>query len=266
MIIPKRMAFVWDDSRLSWLRYLTIASFQRLNPDWELRLYHVCATGQRAWRGGEAVDAQDYKGPDYSDLLGSLDLKHFDVSLPLDNLSPVHASDLARFQYLAEEGGWYSDLDILYVRPMTTIKKLVASSKTVFCQTAGVIGIGFLAGQRGFPLWQNVYQNALSRYNPCEYQSCGILALHDLVGTVQRLKQAYVQSYPVDLPSETVYPWDHKQVSRIFEQDNVVPSGCVGIHWFGGHPTSQQWNNRITRHTCRQFTNTISRYVQELAL
>jgi hypothetical protein len=45
--IPKRMSFFWAGGPMSWLRYLTLASFRHLNPNWEMRIYHCPTTSRK---------------------------------------------------------------------------------------------------------------------------------------------------------------------------------------------------------------------------
>ena len=37
--IPKRIFFYWGGSDMSWMRYMTLYSFRKMNPDWEVILY-----------------------------------------------------------------------------------------------------------------------------------------------------------------------------------------------------------------------------------
>ena len=49
--IPKIAHFYWHGGMLSWLRYLTLKTFQIQNPDWELRCYFpkIEHTGDTNW-------------------------------------------------------------------------------------------------------------------------------------------------------------------------------------------------------------------------
>ena len=38
-MIPRRISFFWH-GRMSWMRFLTLQTFRRHNPDWEIHLYH----------------------------------------------------------------------------------------------------------------------------------------------------------------------------------------------------------------------------------
>ena len=122
------------------------------------------------------MDAQDFAGPDYSGRLTSLNVQHYEVDAPLPDLAPTYASDLWRFRYLGTTGGWYSDMDIPWVRPMTAIRRATADAGAGVCQTAGVIGIGFLAGEPNCSMWQGICATALESFHPADYQTTGVSA------------------------------------------------------------------------------------------
>jgi Glycosyltransferase sugar-binding region containing DXD motif len=261
--IPKRMSFFWAGGAMSWLRYLTLASFRRLNPDWEMRLYHCPTSSRKSWNTGESLDAQDYAGPDYGSRIMSLKVQPCEVEAPLPDLSPNYASDLWRFQYLSTTGGWYSDLDILWVRPMAALRHATADAGAVVCQTAGVIGVGFLGGEPQCAMWQGICAAAFDGFSPPDYQSAGVLPVHYHAEGLDGLRRRYPSTRLMTVPDATVYPWDYRQVDHIFGQRHTVPDNCIGIHWFGGHPESQKWNCRMTEDTYQGFDSTFAFYANQ---
>jgi hypothetical protein len=40
--------------------------------------------------------------------------------------------------------------------------------------------------------------------------------------------------------------------------------GAVGLHWFGGAPLSQTWNQLLTPENWKQYDSTFTSYLQEL--
>jgi hypothetical protein len=79
-MIPKRAFFFWSSPKpMSWLRSLSIQTFKKFNPDWEVTLFD---------------------------------------KVPLNGMHPVHRSDLFRYEELAERGGVYFDTDIVFFRPV----------------------------------------------------------------------------------------------------------------------------------------------------
>ena len=263
--MKKVMAFFWSGDKLSWMRYMCFYSFSKLNPDWEIRLYMTEVCGRRKWDSGESLDAEDYRGIAYS--IDDLNIKQIEWIPPIANLSPTHAADLFRWDYMQTEGGWYSDTDFLWVQPMPDI-----DADFVGCETYGIIGVGLLAG-RPNKLWKGLYESALKGYDPKRYQSTGTEAIYRYAGMppmmgweriAQKLKLYHPTLEIKILPHAVYYPWAATEVYNIFNKTESVPEDCVGIHWFGGSPLGQEWNNKLTGHSCWYLHNTYTKYARQL--
>lgn len=258
------MAFYWGGTKLSWMRYLTLLSFRKLNPDWEMIVYHSKTHPHRSWKSWERMDSIDFKGSDYTYLIKKLGLEHREIEIPIASPSPTFASDLCSYEYMGTVGGWYADMDVLWVKPMSAIEHLTKDAGAVLCLTENVMGIGFLAGEPGCRLWHGVHATALRNYSPQEYQSCGVLAMHLHLKDIPTTQKMYPSVNVIQVPTETVYPWSAKQVKQIFFQTHKVPESCIGIHWFGGHPKSQIMNNQLTSRNMNRFKCTFTRYAKDI--
>ena len=122
--IPKIAHFYWGNPTLPYLRYLTIYSFYKFNPDWEIRFYYPKYPYTiNTWKSKE----QRYKfiGKDYYAELRKLPIKiiEFDMkNIGISNdISEVFKSDYLRWFLLATVGGLWSDMDIIYFKPMNTL-------------------------------------------------------------------------------------------------------------------------------------------------
>lgn len=241
MTIPHRMAFFWDGP-MSWLRWLTLHSFRRLNPDWEMRLYSCGTSRRRTWGSGERMDCEWPGGVDYRGRVAELGVQQHTVELPLADLSPAHASDLFSYRYLGTDGGWYADLDILWVQPMESMRGAVQDANAVLARVMDIPAVGFLGGTPDCAFWQHAYRTALTSHDPSNYQSCGAEVLYHTA-------HANVPgSRVVEVPSVTVYPFwpTARGMAQLWREVVCLPPECIGIHWFGGHPDSQAWNRRLT--------------------
>ena len=264
--IPKRMGFFWAGPRLSWMRYMTIHSFRHHNPDWRIVLHRIEVAGRKTWESGETQDAQS--GPDYTERLKDLDIEVRPWEAPRRGLAPAHASDFCEWEQLGTRGGWFADMDILFVRPMPSVRH----ANVVFCLQDGYMAIGLLGASPGCRLFQEIARRALAGYCAADYQSTGAEAVYKLAklgihwGRVNapgdkclaRFRADYPDLAIVGLPPETVYPYSCKQINRIFGETNSLPAQCVGIHWFGGNSLSQQWNDRLTHENYREYRNTFT--------
>jgi hypothetical protein len=238
---------------------MTLASFRRWNPEWEMQLYTpTLPCAGKTWNTIECDD-MEYAGPDYNALVESLEIARHQWKSPVPHMAAAPASDLFSYDYLSTIGGWYSDMDILWCRPMIDV---AAKTDVVLCKTANVFAVGLMASSGGSPFWGDVFRLAGHSYRTNEYQSCGVLVLDNHIGKVDSLDKRYPAQHVVVLPDATVYPWDYRQTHRIFSETNTVPENSTGIHWFGGHPNAQRWNNRLTADNCRDYDNTFCTYAQ----
>jgi hypothetical protein len=250
---------------------MTIYSFRKLNPDWEIHLCSYKAVGQ--WKFHGCLDSRDYRGEDYTAKCLELGIHVADWIPPIQNLSPVYASDLFRWAYLNSVGGWYSDMDVLWVQPMTDLYQRTKDCDFVGCETYNLIGVGLLAGSPN-DLWNDLYRAALNDYDADHPQSTGTLVInryvHDSPKFINWKKALQVLNdrHPTltieILKHEVGCPFNFTQVDRIFKSTETLPTDCVCLHWFGGHKISQEFNNRLTEKNFRETHNTFTKYAEKL--
>ena len=122
-MIPKTMHFFWCGERMSWFRYSLLATFKKLNPDWRAILHTASVVSvEETYVDKYYQDFLTYDGPNWlpevSDL--GIEVQDHKIGYGLDEtLGPVFKADISRWQILWKEGGFYSDTDILYTRPMS---------------------------------------------------------------------------------------------------------------------------------------------------
>jgi hypothetical protein len=128
--IPKRMTFFWAGKTISWLRYMTLYSFVKLNPDWDVHL--VTSNAKVKDKEWECHNEQDFMTKvedknDYYYLIKKLKITitNWKMEYPFqkriktwNDISPPHKCDFLEWKTLSNEGGYFSDMDILYLRPM----------------------------------------------------------------------------------------------------------------------------------------------------
>lgn len=261
-MIPKRMSFFWGGSPMTWMRYLTLASFRHHNPNWDMYLYTPPTQSEgKSWASWEEDDYQ-YSGYDYASRLGSLKIHHRQWLPPKIGLSAAHACDLFEWNILYTEGGFYSDMDILYVAPMTAVYDEVREANAVMSLEANNdYAIGFMASSPGNPLFADIYTHALAAYNSVSYQCAGTEAIYRTAGqwpvdlvrrpqtsqeTIQIMRADYHPRTIAQIPSETVYPHHWSRMGPVYEETVDLPKTTIGIHWYGGLPLSQTYNKRWT--------------------
>ncbi len=268
--MPKRISLFWA-GRMSWMRYLTLLSFRLHNPDWQICLYapqEPCVAKQ--WTTHEDDD-HDYSGKDYRTELADLGITQHTCALPVKHLASAQASDLFQWQLLGGGGGFYADMDILWLKSLEPLRQSVETADAVFCLESGVLAIGFLAANRHCLLFRDVLATAESVQN-AGYQHYGTTLLYQATSSTPGQGRAAVENfcrqYPdleiTSVPDKTVYPFDWRQIGSIFEESHPVPEESVGLHWFGGDPMSRKWNNLLTTANWSDYNNTFTRCLSSL--
>ena len=271
---------------------MTLKSFRMFNPTWDITLYTShCPKDIKTWVTPETQDFFCFKGDDYMNLIGDLNVSivPWDISnngitavAETPNISASHRSNLFKWAKLATDGGIYSDLDIIYFKPIDEFYDKMVSDEydTAICQT-DYLSIGFLASAGNNPFFKDLFLNSLDHYNAGEYQSAGVSNIYDLYnktkegeGAIAMIREKYPQlnqydifinchpskvlnvaqeRYPelrfYNIPFPLVYPLDSKEVEAAFNTGfdvNLAPPETIGYHWYAGHPISQNFNNLLT--------------------
>jgi len=278
-VIPKRISFFWGGEMMSWLRYMTLFSFRILHPDWKMYLYMGSGYNQeKPWEGHNTSDFLEYQGPDYSDRVGGLDVE----VVPFGNLTPnraatsVHMSDVFEWWVLGTHGGLYSDMDILYIRPIDEWFERVRDNHALVSFFNNHFSIGFLGACEGCSFYRELERICYTHYSikaPNDYQGLGIHVITELMRNVHKVALDKVDTLRLEYPEivfhniskELVYPYDSESIIRIHGPaiGDVLSETC-GIHWYGGHPISQQANSILNEVTVKQGKSIICRQVTRL--
>ena len=250
---------------MSYLQYLSVVSFRRHNPTWEINLF--IPTEQSAleptWSTGEQQCT--YDGEDYLERTKGLcavvpvDFNEHELSKPRHE---VQRSDIIRWFILHKFGGVWSDIDILYVRPV---------SGQLLGPEVGVVYhndpyIGFLAGQPGQQLFGDLYNIAkgnLRRNVDDTYQSLGgdLFRIH--YGSFKGLRATYPDTKITNFPMDLVYPYlpNNDVEALFFGEDDKTTAATIGIHWYNGSSRAKDYQNNFEEY--RYNNSLISRLVRE---
>lgn len=266
---------------------MTLWSFRKLHPDWEIVLYfNDCKVRKKQW--DKEHNEQDYfswKGVDYFDKLQKLNI-HLQSWSITDNelaprfkselgLAPPHKSDLLEWYKLYAEGGIYSDMDILYVRPIDSLWESLNENKVTGCLGChkGTIRIGWMASQPSNELFRDVFKTAVRQYNPSRYQSTGALSVYSLFKVkaqegalpLSKIQKTYPNEKLASFPAQLFYLFQ-RCIPRIWEDNVELPPEVLGIHWYGGHPLSQSWNRLLDEETWEKHSNTFTTACRNLLI
>ena len=244
-MIPKVLYLYWGGDPLSWLRYLTVVSFKKYNPDWTVKINSPAEpSGIVNW--GTDEQRTQYKGKNYAKPQLYFDMKEVGMN---NSMSEVHKSDIFRLWVLSTFGGVYCDFDVLFTKPLPKIDKRTYSYNNHY-------SIGFLAAEQGDEIMNQLINFAKTNTSIGKYQSYG-----------STLWSRALDEEPKgwNLPKNFIYSYDWTQVDSLFNKTVTLPPDAVGIHWYGGSSVASEWENKLTPTNYKQFDSTIVNIIKELA-
>lgn len=267
----KKAHFFWSGPSLPYLYYLSLYSFRKLNPDWEVILYtSFDDLDKPTWTTGEQGDGVSHSGPNYFERCRDTadEVVVFDFEdIGFDNaLHPVHKADILRQYLMCEVGGLWSDMDILWVKSMSDVYDETLSKVDItFCyqKKAFVSGVTYSTGSNN-SIYRNILKHIQSSYAMAgrkieQYQAAGpdTLYLTQLQGDLGKNKNIFeITSLPfgsnivtgaaigmraINLRQNYFCPFWYNEVDKIFSPEKfsekgyeLLPKDTIGLHWFGG--------------------------------
>lgn len=242
--IPKIAHFYWGASALPLSRYLTLASFSKYNPDWELRLYRPTTTSTYGRCYAEAYTGKCYL--DEAEKIAKVEYVDFGY---FSDLWDVHKSDILRWHLLSTIGGIWSDMDILYVDNVSVLKTenichgdevdlLLCFNKSLYHHA-----IGFIGSARGEPTMKLLSSLSGEKFNKEEFQCVG----SDLLLNNGIDYPFLLRSFPVisNISFYSLYQVNWSMVNLLHREPPVglTSDGIVGVHWYAGSPDSIDFQN-----------------------
>ncbi len=272
---------------MSWLRYMTLASFRHSNPEWRIQLHRMeLPPCPQTW---STLETQDFAFGDakcnYISLVPALGVEVVDWPPPCDVPSPIHASDIFQWQVLSTTGGVYCDMDILFTAPITSAIR--GENDTYVCLFRETAPIGLLAACPRNRFYADVFRTALERIG-APYQSAGCEAVtatidrYDTFAAQQArmpsesaIEKCRLQAIKLQHPAHTfknldctvIYPfwWDRAAEEVFTARHTTLPAGCVGVHWYAGSPVSQQANQVLNHANFMSYSNTLSYFAAKVS-
>jgi mannosyltransferase OCH1-like enzyme len=208
--IPKVINFFWANEKMSWLRYISIWTAKKFNPEWEVRLYlHACEEkyeiSEGPWTHENIVqDFFNYEGENFLEKLQEIDVKiinwqprilnktsgsmseamQMDEPFVPKDSTPPQRGDYFKWYLMATEGGFYSDNDILFVKSMDDLYEQYRFKANLISYDMDdkYFSVGFLASSGKSNFYKDIYIEALKLYTVGNYQQAGVVALNLSLG------------------------------------------------------------------------------------
>lgn len=238
--IPKILHVYWGGNNLSYLRYLTVTTFIRHNPDWNVRFYYPThPTKEMTWHTHEQKGMPTIT--DYTEELMKLPITKVPVNFEQfgysNSISEVHKSDVIRMILLSTVGGLWSDMDIFYFKPMSSLylnSEEYRDIETFYCNNEYGHSIGFLMSTPGNKFFATLLELSKRHYNQHLYQTYGAHLYNHYFrdehnGAIEQITPA------INISMDIVYSHragDTKEL--LIDRTPNFTDKSIGIHWFGG--------------------------------
>ena len=246
---------------MSYLRYLTVASLRKHNPDWKIKIHFptIPYHGNVTWNSYEHFQSQMFIEGNYLERLSEFDVEFYQHDLESygfrSDVPETYKADFIRWRILNEEGGCWSDFDIFYIRSLSEMREnneLNSRTRTILApyKTPGDYGIAFLFSAPKNPLFQTLENLSKIKLDLKKYESCGSKLFSNL-----NLEE--FDNKIVNLPEHVVTNWNWYAMNELFRANHEVPNETIGLHWFAGHHISQLYNARLKEDNIVYCNNTI---------
>jgi hypothetical protein len=238
--VPKLLHCFWGGELLPYLRFMTIKSFRELNPDWAIVFwYPKYVSGKITWRSGEL----DYKLKCRNFLQDLMDLPIVKMEIDFQKLgfpvgtAEVHKADYMRMNALALYGGVWTDMDIVYFKPIAELEVNVEKHKnagTFVCKADYGHSTGFLMASENNEFFGKLSDLIAKEFRASQYQCIGPALMNKYYSSLMNA---------VNLKMDVVYAHDCNHVTELIENRKPrFTEGSIGCHWYGGH---KQWGNYL---------------------
>ena len=278
--IPKIVHFYWGNSRLPFLRYLTIYSFCKFNPDWEVNLY----LPPKKYKGILRNTSKRYKftGEDYfPDLeLLPINIKTMDINfikektkgleLEYKNISEVYKAGFLRQHLLSTIGGLWSDMDVMYFKSMEELATNKPENKDI--DTIISIhpkynhSVGFLLSSANNEYYKYTLEQSKIKFAPKHYQSIGVDLINKLCRKPQDINARFPSLKIANMPIKTVYAYDATMISTIYNTSDMgrYSKDSIGLHWYGGHHLTAKYLTEVSPETYKNYDNILCKTIAKV--
>jgi hypothetical protein len=265
--LPPTMNFFWTGP-MPWLHYVTLLTFRRFNPDWR------CVLWQPA---GEVWSDRD--DSDWRNRVEELGVERCAWVPPVrsPDVGPAQLSDLFQWWLLGTEGGWYSDMDAVWLQPLDPLLRCAGAVDSLWCMEVGRLAIGlFAARPGGCTLFRTFYDYAIKQLAAGGYQRCGTDTLYAALNVqdvkshrwlipakLQELCQRIEPDHRIYVaPDYCYYPilWCH--CKRLWRHNDYVDSRAYALHWFGGDRLAKEAAETWTPANWRQRSGIVRRALE----
>jgi hypothetical protein len=235
--VPKIFHVYWGVGKLPYLRYLTVASFMKYNPEWEVWLWYPKYPSRIVTWGSHELNYRNIWDDWFQKLL-KLDIKLMSVDLTefkqTNEISEVHKSDFLRYYFLSKYGGVYSDMDIVYFKPIINLeinRRKNKNKETFVCISDYGHSNGFFMAAEGSAFFKSMFELA-KHVELNKYQSNGPNLCNLNYPTIESIEKI---SPVEDIRMNAVYYYDAQHINSLYQKTELIfHPNSIGCHWYAG--------------------------------
>lgn len=276
--IPKVVHFYWGNEKLSYLRYMSIFSFRKLNPDWIIKIHIPSQVNNLnpSWSTFEQKNSEIKKN--YWDRLSSLDVQIVEHK-PFEDFDQdaheVHKSDFFRWKLLMTEGGVWSDFDIVYQNSMNNLQEnLLENNQSQvglsWYPNLHKWAISFMLASPDNIFYSKIHELSKTKYDKSRYQSIGSELINEGWHRPGRLIKGNPETKFCLLDEKCVYPIGPTEIQNFYVSTDdrlnkmLDDPTVIGYHWFAGFPASQKFENELDEDNLYSYDNILSKCIIRL--
>ena len=246
--------------KLSYLRYLTFKSLRHFHPDSKIQLF--VGTKYKNDSHNWNVEKQDFENPDsikkdYIPELSELGVEVHYVDWFGQYSSNVGA-DMFRYWFVKAFSGFYLDTDQIILKSFNTlpldVDLIYSGYKALSC--GYYFPVGVLGGSKKSEILRvvmKVLPNIISSNN---YNSSGPFGFRSILESRECNKWS---DKMFNAPSNYFYPIPESyRVNEMYSGSLKVTDESYALHYYLGHPLSQEFNKKYTREFATTSNDTIS--------
>ena len=252
----------WSGSKLSYLRYLTFKTLRHFHPDSRIELFVSDKFKNNGYQWG--AEKQDFETPNVTEKNYIDNLKDLDVDVKyvdwFPQYTPNFQSDLFRWWYLKNFGGFYMDTDQIILKSFEGLELdynfIYSGYKARSCGYYTPVGV--LGATRDSKIVDYIFKNLTKFIDVNNYNSAGPFMFRQVIGLRAWKDKIF------NTPSHYFYPIDDSfKVVDIYNGKFTAPIESFATHWYGGHPESQGFNKKYTEEFARESSDSISVFLRD---
>lgn len=249
--VPKICFLYWNNAPMSYLHTVTLTSFHKFNPDWEIKVYNFIYPGEPSY----APKYNHYNGEDWFPQVRNMDfVEVIDLTMPFHDIHSILISDVWRRQILYETGGVYTDFDVIWLKPVSYLKDIefigdfekAVSVVSYYELTKGFHNVSILISEKGNDFDKTILEAQKNVRSLHDDQAFGTTLLNWMYPEFENIP------FPVlGVPYETFYPYSTYDLKKLFLENDlsVITNNTLAVHWFNGNPLSKMFINNGLYHT-----------------